>query len=75
MVVAVMEAVTVTVKHVAYNVTFFLCRGRGCNESFRAAVDRSYEAQDSEDQPGRAMELDSGAEKGIVGGVGIWCKL
>ena len=28
-------------------------RGRGCNESFRAAVDRSYEAsQDSEDQPG-----------------------
>merc|ERR1719245_2120074 len=27
-------------------------RGRGCNESFRAAVDRSYEAsQDSEDQP------------------------
>ena len=29
-------------------------RGRGCNESFRAAVDRSYEAsQDSEDQPGR----------------------
>ena len=29
-------------------------RGRGCNESFRAAVDRSYEAsQDSEDQPGK----------------------
>lgn len=27
-------------------------RGRGCNESFRAAVDRSYEAQDNEDQPG-----------------------
>merc|ERR1719410_1613618 len=27
-------------------------RGRGCNESFRAAADRSYEAsQDSEDQP------------------------
>merc|ERR1719187_58913 len=27
-------------------------RGRGCNESFRAAVDRSYEAQeDQEDQP------------------------
>ena len=26
-------------------------RGRGCNESFRAAVDRSYEAsQDNEDQ-------------------------
>ena len=30
-------------------------RGRGCNESFRAAVDRSYEAnQDSEDQPGKS---------------------
>ena len=29
-------------------------RGRGCNESFRAAVDRSYEAShDSEDQPGK----------------------
>ena len=27
-------------------------RGRGCNESFRAAVDRSYEAQDVEDNPG-----------------------
>lgn len=27
-------------------------RGRGCNESFRAAVDRSYEAQDCDDQPG-----------------------
>lgn len=28
-------------------------RGRGCNESFRAAVDRSYEAsQDNEDQEG-----------------------
>ena len=27
-------------------------RGRGCNESFRAAVDRSYEAQDNEDAPG-----------------------
>ena len=30
-------------------------RGRGCNESFRAAVDRSYEAsQDSEEQPGKS---------------------
>ena len=27
-------------------------RGRGCNESFRAAVDRSYEAQEVEDHPG-----------------------
>jgi len=26
-------------------------RGRGCNESFRAAVDRSYEAQEVEDNP------------------------
>jgi len=32
-------------------------RGRGCNESFRAAVDRSYEAtQDSEDHPGGWQE-------------------
>ena len=32
-------------------------RGRGCNESFRAAVDRSYEAsQDSEDQPGEIRQ-------------------
>ena len=27
-------------------------RGRGCNESFRAAVDRSYEAQGAEDNQG-----------------------
>ena len=31
-------------------------RGRGCNESFRAAVDRSYEAQE-EDQPGEFRKL------------------
>ena len=30
-------------------------RGRGCNESFRAAVDRSYEAQEVEDNPGMIM--------------------
>jgi len=30
-------------------------RGRGCNESFRAAVDRSYEAQDCDDQPGESL--------------------
>jgi partitioning defective protein 3 len=30
-------------------------RGRGCNESFRAAVDRSYEAQDCDDQPGTVL--------------------
>jgi partitioning defective protein 3 len=34
-------------------------RGRGCNESFRAAVDRSYEAQDCDDQPGHLFLLPS----------------
>ena len=35
-------------------------RGRGCNESFRAAVDRSYEAnQDSEDQPGKSVWIEA----------------
>lgn len=32
-------------------------RGRGCNESFRAAVDRSYEAQEVEDHPGKNISL------------------
>jgi partitioning defective protein 3 len=32
-------------------------RGRGCNESFRAAVDRSYEAQDCDDQPGESLAI------------------
>jgi hypothetical protein len=32
-------------------------RGRGCNESFRAAVDRSYEAQDCDDQPGESLVI------------------
>ena len=27
-------------------------RGRGCNESFRAAVDRSYEGPNAGGQPG-----------------------
>ena len=30
-------------------------RGRGCNESFRAAVDRSYEAQETDDNQGMAF--------------------
>ena len=38
-------------------------RGRGCNESFRAAVDRSYEAQE-EDQPGEFRKL---RKKSLVG--------
>ena len=32
-------------------------RGRGCNESFRAAVDRSYEAQETDENPGNLIGL------------------
>ena len=34
-------------------------RGRGCNESFRAAVDRSYEAQEAEDATGKIFKRSS----------------
>ena len=44
-----------------------MVRGRVCNESFRSAVDRSYDAQGQEHmEPGQSMQIISSATELLV---------